>query len=85
LNEEFIIIGKVISTQGNKGEIKVIPFTNSANRFKELNSVFIRKGNNRKILKINKLRMLHSTVKCNARSGYFIRCFKSKTFSWSVV
>ena len=28
---------------------------------------------------------LHSTVKCNARSGDFIRCFKSKTFSWSVI
>ena len=52
----------MISTQGNKGEIKVIPFTNSANRFKELNSVFIRKGNNRKILKINKLRINKNTI-----------------------
>lgn len=62
MNEEFIIIGKVISTQGNKGEIKVIPFTDSADRFKELNSVFIRKGNNRKILKINKLRLNKNTI-----------------------
>jgi len=62
LDEEFIIIGKVISTQGNKGEIKIIPYTNSANRFKELNSVFVRNGSSRKILKINKIRINKNIV-----------------------
>lgn len=36
-----IVIGKVLKPQGIRGEIKVLPITDDANRFKELRSVFI--------------------------------------------
>jgi len=62
LNEEFIVIGKVVSTHGNKGGIKVIPLTDSIDRFKDLASVFIRKSDSREILKINKLRIKKNTI-----------------------
>jgi len=62
LNEEFIIIGKIVSTQGNKGEVKVIPLTDSIDRFSKLTDVFIRKGNNKKLLKINNLKIKKDTV-----------------------
>ncbi|MBA3062251.1 MAG: 16S rRNA processing protein RimM, partial [Atribacteria sp.] len=29
MSQEFITIGKVVSTQGNKGEVKVLPLTDS--------------------------------------------------------
>ena len=57
LNEDFIIIGKVVSTQGNKGEVKIIPLTDSIDRFDKLTDVFIREGNIKKLLKINNLRI----------------------------
>jgi len=62
LNEEFIIIGKIVSTQGNEGEVKVIPLTDSIDRFSKLTDVFIRKGNNKKLLKINNLKIKKDTV-----------------------
>lgn len=62
LNEEFIIIGKIVSTKGNKGEVKVIPLTDSIDRFKKLTDVFISKGKNKRLLKINKLEIKKNTV-----------------------
>jgi 16S rRNA processing protein RimM len=62
LNEEFIVIGKVVSTYGNKGEIKVVPLTDSTGRFKDLVNVFIRKSNSREILKINSLRIKKNNI-----------------------
>ena len=62
MNEEFIVIGKVISTHGNKGEIKVVPLTDSIGRFKDLVNVFIRKNDSREILKINRLRINKNNV-----------------------
>lgn len=62
LNKSFIIIGKIVSTQGNKGEVKVIPLTNSIDRFKKLTDIFIRKGNNKKLSKINNLKIKKNTV-----------------------
>jgi 16S rRNA processing protein RimM len=47
LNEEFIIIGKVVSAQGNKGEVKVLSLTDSTDRFKNLDTVFLRNSNSR--------------------------------------
>lgn len=38
---EFIIIGKVINTQGIKGEIKIQPLTNDLNRFSDLQTVYL--------------------------------------------
>ncbi len=62
LNEDFIIIGKIVSTQGNKGEVKIIPFTDSIDRFDKLTDVFIREGNTEKLLKINNLRIKKNMV-----------------------
>ncbi len=62
LNEEFIIIGKVVSTQGNKGEVKVWPLTDSIDRFKNLASIFLRNNTIRKTLRIEKIRSKENTV-----------------------
>jgi len=62
LNKGFIIIGKIVSTQGNKGEVKVVPLTNSIDRFRKLTDIFIKKGNNKKLLNINNLKIKKNTV-----------------------
>lgn len=62
MNEDFIIIGKIVSTQGNKGEVKVIPLTDSIDRFDKLTDVFIREGNIEKLLKINNLKTKKNAV-----------------------
>ncbi len=62
LNKSFIIIGKIVSTQGNKGEVKVVPLTNSIDRFRKLTDIFIKKGNNKKLLNINNLKIKKNTV-----------------------
>jgi len=62
LSDEFITIGKVVSTQGNKGEFKVLPLTDSTDRFKNITSIFIRKNINRKILNIEKIRFKENMV-----------------------
>jgi len=62
LSDEFITIGKVVSTQGNKGEFKVLPLTDSADRFKNITSIFIRKNINRKTLNIEKTRFKENMV-----------------------
>jgi len=55
LSQEFIIIGKVVSTQGNKGEIIVLPLTDSTDRFKKLTTIFIRNNISHKELNIEKI------------------------------
>lgn len=62
MNKSFIIIGKIVSTQGNKGEVKVVPLTNSIDRFRKLTDIFIKKGNNKKLLNINNLKIKKNTV-----------------------
>jgi len=43
LNEKFIIIGKIISAHGNKGELKIKPLTEDIGRFSHLKYVLIDK------------------------------------------
>lgn len=62
LNKSFIIIGKIVSTHGNKGEVKVVPLTNSIDRFRKLTDIFIIKGNNKRLLNINNLKIKKNTV-----------------------
>jgi len=62
LSQEFIVIGKVVSTQGNKGEVNILPLTNSIDRFKNLDSVFLRNKNSQTILNIEKIRIKKDTV-----------------------
>ena len=43
---EYFVIGKIVNTQGIKGEVRVIPTTDDINRFKKLKEIYIfRKGN----------------------------------------
>ena len=56
------MIGKVVSTQGNKGEVNVLPLTDSTDRFKNLDTVFLRNSNSRKTLNIEKIRSKENTV-----------------------
>ena len=62
LNKEFIIIGKVVSTQSNKGEVNVLPLTDSIDRFKNLDNVFLRSKKSQTILNVEKIRKRKDTV-----------------------
>jgi len=62
LSDEFITIGKVVSTQSNKGEVKVLPLTDSTDRFKNLDTVFLRNINNLTTLNIEKIRIKENAV-----------------------
>ena len=43
---EYFVIGKIVNTQGIKGEVRVIPTTDDINRFKKLKEIYIfRRGN----------------------------------------
>jgi 16S rRNA processing protein RimM len=62
LSDEFITIAKVVSTQGNKGEVNIFPLTDLANRFKNLTTVFLRNNNSQTTLNIEKIRIKENTV-----------------------
>jgi len=62
LKKEFIMIGKVVSTQGNKGEVNVLSLTDSIERFKNLDNVFLRNKNSQTILNVEKIRIKKDTV-----------------------
>ncbi len=62
MSDEFITIAKVVSTQGNKGEVNIFPLTDLANRFKNLTTVFLRNNNSQTTLNIEKIRIKENTV-----------------------
>ena len=62
MNKEFIIIGKVVSTQGNKGAVNVLPLTDSIDRFNNLDNVFLRNKNSQTILNVDKIRITKNMV-----------------------
>jgi len=62
LSDDFITIGKVVSTQGNKGEVNILPLTDSTNRFINLVTVFLRNNNSKTRLNIEKIRIKENTV-----------------------
>ena len=62
MSDEFITIGKVVSTQSNKGEVKVLPLTDSTDRFKNLDTVFLRNSNSLTTLNIEKIRIKENVV-----------------------
>ena len=62
MSGEFITIGKVVSTQGNKGEVNILPLTDSTDRFKNLVTVFLRNNNSQTTLIIEKIRIKENTV-----------------------
>lgn len=62
MSQEFIVIGKVVSTQGNKGEVNVLPLTDSINRFKKLDTVFLGNNHGKTIIDIEKIRIQKDMV-----------------------
>ena len=62
LSQEFIVIGKVVSAQGNKGEVNVLPLTDSIDRFNNLDNVFLRNKNSQTILNVEKIRIRKNIV-----------------------
>ncbi len=62
MSDEFITIGKVVSTQSNKGEVNVLPLTDSTDRFKNLDTVFLRNSNGLTKLNIEKIRIKENAV-----------------------
>ena len=56
------MIGKVVSTQGNKGEVNVLPLTDSIDRFKKLDNVFLRNKNSQTMLNVEKVRVRKDMV-----------------------
>jgi len=52
----------VVSTQGNKGEVNILPLTDSNDRFKNLVTVFLRNNNSQTTLNIEKIRIKENTV-----------------------
>jgi len=62
LSNDFIVIGKVVSTQGNKGEVNVLPLTDSIDRFKNLDNVFLRNKNSQIALNVEKIRIKKDTI-----------------------
>jgi len=39
VSDEFIVIGKILKTQGNRGAVRVLPLTDFPERFKELEKI----------------------------------------------
>ena len=56
------MIGKVVSAQGNKGEVNVLPLTDSIDRFNNLDNVFLRNKNSQTILNVEKIRIRKNIV-----------------------
>jgi len=52
----------VVSAQGNKGEVNVLPLTDSIDRFKNLSTVFLRNKNSQTVLSIEKIRIKKDMV-----------------------
>lgn len=52
----YFVIGKIVNTQGIKGEIRAIPFTDDINRFKLLKEVFLQKKEELALFQIETVR-----------------------------
>jgi 16S rRNA processing protein RimM len=62
VKENLIAIGKIIKTQGNKGEVKVKALTDFPERFKKLNDVYLQSEKELKKLKIENVRYYKNCV-----------------------
>ncbi len=55
MNREFIAIGEIVNTQGNRGAVRVIPLTDFPERFTGMKSVSVKTGDIRKEYRIEQL------------------------------
>lgn len=52
----MLIIGEIVGPQGIRGEVKVYPYTDFPERFFKLTEITIRKGNQTRVLHVEKVR-----------------------------
>lgn len=60
--ESYFNVGKIVSTHGIKGEVKVYPLTDDPSRFEELKSVIVEKNGNQSIMNINSIKYVKNSV-----------------------
>lgn len=53
---DYFVIGKIVNTQGIKGEVRLIPTTDDVNRFKNLKEIYLSKNNDLSIYEIENVR-----------------------------
>jgi 16S rRNA processing protein RimM len=59
---EYIEIGQIVNTQGLKGEVKVMPFTDDINRFDDLEKIYVEINSSKQLLEIEKVRYVKNMV-----------------------
>jgi len=55
VSDEFIAIGKILKTQGNRGAVRVLPLTDFPDRFKELKKINVSIKGDRLIMNIEEV------------------------------
>lgn len=55
MSDEFIAIGKILKTQGNRGAVRVLPLTDFPDRFKELKKINVSLKGHRLIMNIEEV------------------------------
>ncbi|OAT79515.1 ribosome maturation factor RimM [Desulfotomaculum copahuensis] len=50
--EEYITIGKIVNTQGNRGQVRVVPLTDFPERFAQMEQVLVARGESRRLYHI---------------------------------
>ncbi|AVX20486.1 MULTISPECIES: ribosome maturation factor RimM [Carboxydocella] len=56
MNNEFIAIGKIVNTQGHRGEVRVIPMTDFPERFYEMEEVLVQQNGKTRAFHIDSAR-----------------------------
>lgn len=59
---EYIEIGQIVNTQGLKGEVKVMPFTDDINRFDDFKKIYVEINSNKQLFEIEKVRYVKNMV-----------------------
>ena len=60
--EQLLRVGVVTTTHGVRGEVKVFPTTDDAERFKKLKSVILDLGREKRTLEIEQVRFFKNLV-----------------------
>jgi len=60
--EDLAAVGEILTTQGNKGEVKIFPLTDDPRRWKELTKVFCCRQDRREELTVERVRFFRHFV-----------------------
>ncbi len=55
MNEELILIGEIVNTQGHRGAVRVLPLTDFPDRFRRLKAVYLEQGPVRRLVHIGRV------------------------------